>query len=112
MLAPSSKISNPMLHSKCQITALEVLDPSLTLLPASQHFKQYHRIIELLELEGTVKGHQVQLPFNEKGHLQLNQVAQSPRQPDLACVQDTCSLGLGRDTKQQDASSSKLQLPC
>ena len=33
--------------------------------------------------EGTLKGHLVQLPRNEQGHLQLHQVAQSPIQPDL-----------------------------
>jgi len=35
-----------------------------------------HRIIESLELEGTIRGHVVQLPYNEQGHGQLNQVAQ------------------------------------
>jgi len=38
-------------------------------------------------LEGTLKGHLVQLPCNEQGHLQLHQVAQSPIQPDLECLQ-------------------------
>ena len=42
-----------------------------------------HRIIELVELEGTLKDLLVQLPCNEQGHLQLDQVAQSPVQPDL-----------------------------
>ena len=37
-------------------------------------------IIESLELEGTFKGHLVQLPCNEQGHAQLDQVAQSPVQ--------------------------------
>jgi len=36
-----------------------------------------YRIIELFELEGTLKRHLVQLPCNEQGHLQLHQVAQS-----------------------------------
>jgi len=27
-----------------------------------------HRIVESLELEGTIKGHLVQLPCNEQGH--------------------------------------------
>jgi len=36
----------------------------------------HHRIIEPLELEGTFKGHLVQLPCNKQGHAQLYQVAQ------------------------------------
>ena len=31
-----------------------------------------HRIIELFELEGTFKGHVVQLPCSEQGHAQLS----------------------------------------
>lgn len=38
----------------------------------------YHRITESFELEGTFKGHLVQLRCSEQGHAQLNQVAQSP----------------------------------
>ena len=34
-----------------------------------------HRIIESFELEGTLKGHLVQLSCNEQEHLQLDQVA-------------------------------------
>ena len=41
----------------------------------------------LFELEGTLKSHLVQLPCNEQGHLQLHQVAQSPIQPDIECLQ-------------------------
>ena len=44
-------------------------------------------IIEFLELEGAFKGYLVQLPCNEQGHPQLNQVAQRPLHPDLECVQ-------------------------
>jgi len=46
-----------------------------------------HRITESFELEGALKGHLVQLSYNECGHLQLYQVAQSPIQPDLECLQ-------------------------
>jgi len=46
-----------------------------------------HRIIESLELEGTFKDHLVQLPCNEQGHAQLNQVAQGLTQPGLESLQ-------------------------
>jgi len=38
-------------------------------------------------LEGTFKGHLVQPSCNEQGHLQLDQVAKSPVQPDLEYFQ-------------------------
>lgn len=44
--------------------------------------------MELFELEGTFKGHLVQLPCNEQRHLQLNEVAQSPVQPNLESLQE------------------------
>jgi len=46
-----------------------------------------HQIIESFELEGTFKGHLVQLLCNEQAHLQLNHVAQSLVQTDLECLQ-------------------------
>ena len=46
-----------------------------------------YRSIELFELEGTLKGHLVQFLCNEQGHLQLDEVAQSPIQPDPECLQ-------------------------
>jgi len=38
----------------------------------------YNRIIESFELEKTCEGHPVQLPCNERGHLQLYQVFRHP----------------------------------
>ena len=38
-------------------------------------------------MEGTFKSHLVQPPCNKQGHLQLDQVAQSPIQPSLWCLQ-------------------------
>ena len=46
-----------------------------------------HRIKESFELEGTLKGHLVQHPCSQQEHLQLDQDAQSPSQPDLECLQ-------------------------
>jgi len=43
--------------------------------------------IEWFGLEGTIKGCLVQAPCREQGHLQPDQVAQSPIQPDLQCSQ-------------------------
>ena len=45
------------------------------------------RILESYELEGTLEGPSSPNPCNEQGHLQLHQVAQSPVQPDLECLQ-------------------------
>ena len=44
-------------------------------------------IKESSELEATLKGHLVPLPCSEQGHLQLHQIAQTPIQPDLECLQ-------------------------
>jgi len=49
--------------------------------------QKYHRITESFGLEGTFKGHLVQPPCHEQGHLQLNQVPQSSVQSDLKCFQ-------------------------
>jgi len=47
-------------------------------------------IIEFMKcfgLEGTFRGHVVQPPCSEQGHLPLDQVPQSPVQPDLESLQ-------------------------
>lgn len=47
--------------------------------------KRKRRIIESFQLGGTHKGHVVQLPCTERGH--LDQVVQSLLQPDRECLQ-------------------------
>ena len=42
-----------------------------------------NRIMEQFGLEGIFRGHLAQPPCSEQGHLQLDQGAQSPIQPDL-----------------------------
>ena len=49
----------------------------------SYGLSQNHKIIESFGLDETCKGHLVQAPCNKQGHLQQDQVAQSPIQPDL-----------------------------
>jgi len=49
--------------------------------------KKSNRIIECFGLEGTFKGHLVQPPCNEQGHLQLDEVVQSLVQPSPECFQ-------------------------
>jgi len=44
-----------------------------------------HRIIKWFGWEGIFEGHLVQPTCEDQGHLQLDQVAQSPIQPNLEC---------------------------
>ena len=67
-----------------------------------------HRIVESLELEETFKGHLVQLPYSERGHLQLHQVLRAPSSLTLNVSRDgapTTSLG------NQSFLISNLNLP-
>ena len=41
----------------------------------------------MLWVEGTFRGHLAQAPCSEQGHLALDQVAQSPIQPGIECLQ-------------------------
>jgi len=45
-----------------------------------------NKIMESLELERTFKGYLVQLPCNEQGRAQLDEIARSPIQPGLECL--------------------------
>jgi len=50
----------------------------LIIIPVSHFRLIQHRITEWFRLEGTFKGHLVQPPRNEQGHLQLDQVTERP----------------------------------
>ena len=51
--------------------------------PQEFTLSQNHRVIERIGLEGTLKITQFQIPCHGQGYLPLDQVAQSPIQPDL-----------------------------
>jgi len=58
--------------------------------------EESQRIIECFVSEGTFRGHLAQPPCHKQGHLQLDQVSQSPIQPALNVSKDgasTTSLG-------------------
>lgn len=66
-------------------------------LPATQHHQSAEqwslcsqRILEWFGLQGTFKGHLLQVPCNDQEHFQLEQVAQIPVR--LECVVSTVSL--------------------
>jgi len=48
-------------------------------------YRMNHSIMECFGLEGTFRGHIVQTHCSKHRYLQLDQVAQSPIQPDLEC---------------------------
>ena len=50
------------------------------------------KFTELFDLEGTLKGHLVLLPCNERGHLQLDHIAQSLAQSDSNVSRDWTSI--------------------
>jgi len=50
-----------------------------------------HRVLGSCELEGTCKGHLVQIPSSEQGHLQLDQVLRFPSGLTLCVSTDGAS---------------------
>ena len=70
------------------------------------------RILESLELEGTFKGHLVQLPCNELQHPQLDHVAQGLTQP---CLESLHRWGIhhqsGQPVPVPHHSNCKIILP-
>ena len=68
-------------------------------------------ITAMFDLEGTLKGHLVQIPCNEQGHLQLDQAAQSLIRRGLerllsVAVQQTSFLNVHTPNQQQKFSRS------
>lgn len=51
------------------------------------HTHTAHVSIHLFQLGGTLKGHLVQPPCNEKGHLQLHQVIRAPSSLSHDCTE-------------------------
>jgi len=52
----------------------------------------YHRIVESFQLEGTLKGHLVQLPCNKHRDLQVEQVLRAPSSLTLTVSRDRTSI--------------------
>ena len=57
-------------------------------IPSVPKDSKRNRIVECFGLEGTFRGQLAQPPCSEQGHLQLDQVAQSPIQPGFECFQE------------------------
>jgi len=76
----------------------------------------YHRIMESqnnLGLKGPLKVNWFQTTCNEQGHLALDQVAQSPIQPDLECFQGWGIYHLsGKPVPEFQHPHCKKFLPC
>ena len=80
-----------VVHDIASLYAITVL-----FLLHSQYWNKLHRIIELLELKDTFKGHLVQLLCSEQGHLELGRLLIAPSSLTLHVSKDgasTTSLG-------------------
>ena len=62
-----------------------------TEITSQQHSMLLARVIETFELEETFKGHLVQLPCSEQGHLRLSQVLRAPSSLALKVSRDGAS---------------------
>jgi len=70
----------------CSVVELEfeiILKVSFEYFNKKKIYRENYKAIELFDLIGTFTNHLVQLPFSEQGHLQLDQVVQSPIQPNI-----------------------------
>jgi len=76
------------------------------------HWLQNHRITELFELEQSPKGHLVQLPCNEQGHLQLYQVLRAPSSLTLSQGLGTGPLSQGQAPVQGQGTDTSLGNLC
>jgi len=80
-------------------------------MPADAVILESQNGLSLIVLEeGTLKGHLVQLPCREQEHLQLDQGAQSPVQPDLECLQGQ-SIHHVASCIDKDSLLSEMEIP-
>ena len=72
---------DPPFNPSCDISLL----PVFWTVPQSPQLLKHHQILECFGLEGSFRGHVVQPRCSEKGHLQLDWIAQRSVQLDLEC---------------------------
>jgi len=90
-LQPFIPVQQPLDHmnqpgTSCMFTSGTSSYQACLLICKVMTFFVPHRITDFFELEGTSKGHLVQLLCNEQGHLCLDQVCQSLVQSDCECL--------------------------
>ena len=82
-------IPGPVLTTETDESGFICISPFLSVHCAT--IQDFHRMIELFGLERTFRGHLVQLPCNEQGHLQLHQVLRAPSSLTSSVSRDTAS---------------------